>query len=200
MSLDADDLLGKALEALNIDLPALIAATSIWASPKVVLSLRSLHGHAAYSPKMRRFKRTVGEVRRQTLPDGTRLDDNTEANRVAKLAMGLTRRAKGFAVCHIWPDTCYDVRYHTSLANLVLLPRSLEALSDHNKAVIAALQYRAYSLYDWHPEESQKPRRPKDYPAYWRPPEPPPAHLLESINKKLADAAGLVPHRVNAGF
>ena len=25
-------------------------------------------------------------------------------------------------MCHLWPETCYDERYHTSLANLVLPP------------------------------------------------------------------------------
>lgn len=56
-------------------------------------------------------------------------------------------------VCHIWPGTTYDERYHTLLANLVLIPRILANLSDYFNAVIDVLKYRSYELYGWYPEE-----------------------------------------------
>ncbi|HWQ55093.1 MAG TPA: hypothetical protein VN442_15505 [Bryobacteraceae bacterium] len=47
---------------------------------------------------------------------------------------------KGFqncAVCHIWPNSCYDERYHTCVANLVLLPSALASLTDFDPQVRA---------------------------------------------------------------
>lgn len=120
-------------------------------------------------PNVRRARR--GETRGQII-DGIRLDDNTFANLAIKRALGL-RRAEvvGFETCHIWPRTCYDPRYHTALANLVLLPRALAGLSDHDIEIQKSLQYRAYELYAWYPEGEDVPQRPSAYPSQWRSPE-----------------------------
>lgn len=193
MQLNADDILENAVRTLNIDLPALVAATSIWASPDIVQPLRAIHPDAAVCPDVRRYKRPQGEVRRKKGDDGATLDDNTTANRIAKQAMGLTGLAKGFAVCHIWPDTCYDVRYHTSLANLILLPQALATLSDHDPTVVAALQYRAFELYGWHPREREAPTRPQRYPSNWRSPEAAPAGLAARLVRRLSGSAVQCP-------
>jgi hypothetical protein len=195
VQLNADDILAKALLALDIDLPALVAATSVWASPEIVHARRAIHPDAAVYPDVRRSKRAQGEVRRTRGADGAKLDDNTIANRIAKQAMGVTGLAKAFAVCHIWPDSCYDVRYHTSLANLVLLPQALATLSDHNAAVIAALQYRAFELYGWHPRESAAPTRPQRYPSNWRSPQPAPAGRAARLARKLSASGGGMPNK-----
>jgi len=167
--MNADEILLTALESLRIDLAALVAMTGIWAAPQGVAYIRKEHPDAAVFPNVRRYKRGLGE-RRSEIRDGVRLDDNSYANHAAKLVMGLAKGgAKGFAVCHVWPETCYDVRYHTSVANLVLLPRALEALSDHDPHVIRCLQYRSYDLFKWHPAEVQRPTRPAGYPTIWRP-------------------------------
>ena len=195
MQLNADDILADAVLALAIDLPALVAATSIWTSPEIVQPLRAIHPDAAVCPDVRRYKRQQGEVRRKRGDDGARLDDNTIANRIAKQAMGLTGLAKAFAVCHIWPDSCSDVRYHTSLANLVLLPQALATLSDHNAPVIAALQYRSFELYGWHPRESAAPTRPQRYPSNWRSAQPAPVGLAVRLARKLSACGGGMPNK-----
>lgn len=105
--------------------------------------------------------------------DGVTLDDNTRANQAIKRAIGVSLNdIKGFEACHLWPGTAYDVRYHTVIANLVLLPRALAVLSDHDADVLAKLQYRALELYGWHPEEVAPPSKPLNYPTCWREPEP----------------------------
>ena len=101
-------------------------------------------------------------------------DDNTYANNAIKLALlkGLERYGihgssrqifKGFETCHIWPDTCYDARYHTSVANVVLLPREVAGLTDHCQAVKELLQYEAWKRFGFKPAEKDIPSKPKNY-------------------------------------
>jgi hypothetical protein len=77
----------------------------------------------------------------------------------------------GFECCHVWPKTCDDARYHTVIANLVLIPAALASLTDYDGGVQAALQYRAFELYNWHPDENPAPVRPVRYPDNWRKPQ-----------------------------
>ena len=109
------------------------------------------NGVGTFYPNMRRYRAGLGEQRRQIV--GTEcLDDNTYANNAIKKAIGVNRRdIANFDACHIWPQSCYDSRCHTAIANLVLLPRPLAGLSDHDPETQAALQFRSYELYKWCP-------------------------------------------------
>jgi hypothetical protein len=127
-----------------------------------------MSGSPATYPNVRRAKVSKGERRGQVV-DGIRLDDNTYANRAIKVAIGHPGILKGFEACHIWPKTCYNERYHTAVANLVLLPRALAGLTDHDSEIQRALQYRAYELYEWWPETEPQPVKPAFYPNNWQP-------------------------------
>ena len=108
------------------------------------------------------------------------LDDNTYANTAIKLAIlkgldkygihGNSKRIiKGFEACHIWPKTCYDARYHTSIGNIVLLPREIAGLTDHCQAVEDLLKYEAWKRFKFKPYEETIPQRPKYYNSVtWR--------------------------------
>lgn len=165
--LSATDVLAEATLQMGVDLVELVARCSVWADPKVVSALRAQHPHAAWYPDTRRKR--VGETRGD-LVDGIRLDDNSWANVAIKQAIFGGRRPEGFHTCHVWPSSCYDARYHTSIANLVLVPAPLAGLTDHDAEVAAALRYRAFELYGWYPEEEQEPVRPARYPCAdaWR--------------------------------
>ena len=106
--------------------------------------------------------------------ENIRFDDNTYANTAIKTAVlkGLSRYGihngskqmfKGFEVCHIWPETCYDARYHTSVGNIVLLPREIAGLTDHCLAVEELLKYEAWKRFGFKPAEESVPARPKNY-------------------------------------
>ena len=157
-SVDGNELLGKAISELSVDLASLVAATTIWA-PKEEHNV----GQPIY-PNIRRAKR--GEKRGQVV-DGVRFDDNTYANRAFKEALSQSAKFTGFAVCHVWPRTCYDARYHTVLANMVLLPRALASLTDHNVHIERCLKYRSWCLYGWKPEGEEEPQKPENYPTNW---------------------------------
>lgn len=143
------------LDELEIDLADLIARSAFWA-PRP----RSLE--PSY-----RARRKRGAEKRGIAPDGVRMDDNSFANRAIKSALAPTKFV-GFEAAHIWPGTCYDERYHTLVANLVLLPRPIAGLSDHHPHVRKCLQYRAYELFGWHPDSEPAPTRPERYPVVWR--------------------------------
>jgi hypothetical protein len=161
----------------NIHLSVLVAETAIWANPK-------MHEGTVWFPNTRRCRTAQGEKRGQIL-DGVKLDDNTYANQAIKRAVGIPNNCLvGFESCHIWPNTCYDPRYHTTIANLVLIPRAIAGLSDHDPEVQAVLQYRSYELYGWYPEGQQCPSKPSFYPQTWRVPEAFNQEVLNAHNSR----------------
>ena len=169
-SFNALQMLEDACSRHNMRLDLLVAETALWAHPEVHRRLVNQKNSAASYPGVRRVDVSKGEKRGQVI-DGVRLDDNTYANRAIKVALGMHRKnLVGFECCHIWPKTCYDTRYHTAVANLVLLPRALAGLTDHNPGIQRAIQYRAFELYGWYPDGEQSPERPQDYPENWREP------------------------------
>jgi hypothetical protein len=117
---------------------------------------------------------TNRKSRRQTI-NGIILDDNTMANQAIKKAVlkGLEKYGihktdikifKGFEACHIWEKTCYDERYHTSVANLVLIPREIAGLTDHCDAVKELLKYESFNRFGFIPDsEIDTSNKPKNY-------------------------------------
>jgi hypothetical protein len=181
-SYDAEVELQSALDKHSIKLETLVAETAIWANPEVH-KRRADAGNPAWFPNIRRAKIGSGEKRRQTI-NGITFDDNTAANNAIKQSIGLPRSLiKGYAVCHIWPSSCYDENCHTVIANLVLLPRALAGLSDHYRPIEKLLQYRSYELYGWLPPNTDIPVKPDNYVTCWKEPEPDPTHLRRERSK-----------------
>jgi hypothetical protein len=168
----------------GIHLSLLVAETSLWANPEVHRWLLQENGVGAYFPNVRRFRATAGE-RRGEIRGSERLDDNSYANHAIKQATGIGRSAiRNFETCHIWPQSCYDSLCHTVIANLVLLPRPLAGLSDHDPDIRAALQFRAFELFEWHPPGESKPTRPHFYPSTWNEPMPFSATIAKALKNR----------------
>ncbi len=126
-----------------------------------------------------KYKRAYHHQKKGDYVDGVKLDDNTYANKAIKYAIleGLKKYGNihgndihifsecesRFEACHIWPNTCYDARYHTSVANLVLLPREIASLTDHCDAVKELLQYEAWKRFQFKPEDKDIPQYPQYY-------------------------------------
>jgi hypothetical protein len=166
------DLLRDSAVRHGIRLSVLVADTGLWANPEVHRRLALETPPGAFFPDCRRCRIGQGEAVGQKLGPLT-LDNNTYANVAIKRALGVEpEKLIGFEACHIWPLTCYDERYHTLIANLVLLPRALAGFTDHDPQIAAVLQYRALELFGWHPAEAPMPERPMDYPDEWREPMP----------------------------
>lgn len=96
-------------------------------------------------------------------PQGTGtfiLDDNQKAGLAIKGAVKIgfpnwmkvtDTKFEDYMACHIWDKSCYDYRYHTSVFNLVLLPKSIGGLSDYNQKVKELLQYEAAMRFGVYP-------------------------------------------------
>ena len=158
----AEEMLAAALKAENCDhLLKLVARTALWATKKEYAACLEKKSPAKH-PNIRR---KYSYESRGVLKDGTRLDDNSYPN--AQMKASLKKRGIspiGYETCHIWDGTCYDPRYHTCFANLVLLPRALASLSDHNAEVKALLRWHAYERFDhFFPAEQAVPSKPKIY-------------------------------------
>ncbi len=185
MAYNAADMLKEATLRHNIHLGVLVAETGLWANPKVHNFLSQDNGTGAFFPGVRRGHISRGEQRGQWMGNVC-FDDNTAANIAIKRALGASRdQFVGFETCHIWRGTCYDERYHTAIANLVLLPRALAGLSDHDAEIEHVLQYRAYELYSgWYPEGHKPPVKPEFYPTSWREPFPFTPTIVKGLNKR----------------
>jgi predicted transcriptional regulator len=193
---DASAMLRDAATHNGIRLSTLIAETGLWANPEVHKKLLTVGG--AFFLDRRRYRASQGEQRGQRV-GAVMLDDNTFANGAIKRALGVSRAdLLGFEACHIWPLTCYDERYHTAIANLVLLPRALAGLTDHDDEVRAVLQYRSYELYGWHPAEASKPMRPESYPETWLDPLPFSSTVERAVTRRLR-RVGLAIDEADAG-
>jgi len=184
MKIEGSAVLEEVVNQLNIDLAKLVAGCAFW-SPINAVPTKAVHPH------IRRAR--SGEMPKTITSEAIRLDDNTYANKVLKDRMSHLGKFSGFAVCHIWPQTCYDERYHTMPANLVLLPRELAGLTDHNRAIEQCLQYRAWELYNWYPDGQAQPEKPINYPDNWRPPVEKPESTKLSVKKVFGSAHGVLP-------
>lgn len=110
-----------------------------------------------------------------------KLDSNNQANLAIKYAViaGLPnwlqksyRIFNDYMACHIWDKTCYDYLYHTSVFNLVLLPKSIGGLTDYNEAVKKLLQYEAAMRFGMYPKTEKTPALPDYYnDVKWRQPD-----------------------------
>ncbi len=158
--LNGDDLLElESFKKMENPLMDLIAESAIWVDPSRVPQ------HPIY-PNVRRG---YHDEKKKTEIAGIYIDDNTYANHAIKRAISKNIEFENYITCHIWPGTPYDVRYHTQLANLVLIPRALAGLSDHFAGVIDVLKYRSWELYGFYPAGENQPQKPSYYPEKWRP-------------------------------
>ena len=164
--------LEQALDQLKIDLGPLVAVCGYWSPIEAFKFLKEENGFGIWYARVRRHKSgDSGDIGEEI--DGVRHDDNTYANAAIKQSCGFEKsELKGYEACHIWPKSTCDIRYHTCLANLVLLPRTLAGISDHHETLSAALLYRAFELYGWKPEEEETPIKPEGYPLSWSSPMP----------------------------
>jgi hypothetical protein len=162
--------LDRATTRLGIDFAALVAEVGIWASPEAhARNVTPSSPTGAVRPDVRRARPGSGE-KPGAVVDGIRLDRNNYAGQAIRAAVGLGAELAGYQACHVWPGTCYDARYHTVLANLVLIPAPIVSLTDHAPEVVAALKFRSFELYGWKPVEAEAPTRPPNHPTSWREP------------------------------
>lgn len=157
----ADSILREALrEAMCDHLPQLVARTALWATLKEYKECLKNSSPAKYPHICRK---PAGEKRGKH--GDLYWDDNSYPN--AQMKASLKKQGIipiGYETCHIWEKTCYDPHYHTCYANLVLLPRAIASLSDHNDTIKAILKWQAYERFnEFLPGGCVMPDKPKIY-------------------------------------
>lgn len=161
----------------------LVARTAMFASCEVVEKVKKgelgsrenkkAGGNQYASWDCMKSKRGHSYEKKGSVCNGITIDDNTRANKTIKQAVletlgiygaAATKMFTGFEACHIWGDA-HDEKYYQSIMNLVLVPRSLAALTDHNQYVIDVLTYKVFELYGPLPLPAgmPQPAKPKDY-------------------------------------
>lgn len=164
----AHEKLESAVQELSSNpFPFLIARTALWATADEYKECLA-KGHTAKAPHVRRKK--ANEVLGWDADEKIYLDSNCFPN--SQMKASLKKRSIipiGYETCHIWEGTCYETEYHTCYANLVLLPRALASLSDHDENIRDILKYRAYELFGFTPKGKPKPHKPTNYPdsQFW---------------------------------
>jgi hypothetical protein len=158
-----------------------VAEHTIFLDPSVVAQTR---GQPIF-PSIRNMLR-----RRQfeTLVDGTRvlLDDNTTPTDAFLWAAGLIK-GPDVQFNHVW-TAAQDVRAYTALWNVCATPAFLAKTTDgrNHPGVVAALQYRAFDLYGFHPVGTAVPTRPEAYESLvWAPHPPQISDLQAALRARL---------------
>jgi len=195
---NAVNILGQALEDTGIDLGQLIASTALFVSKETAEKLKENNRNGEYTwyPNYRRKDAGTAKKGWDKVGKGAIFyDDNTYANIGIKKALGYDHKEfYEYEACHIWHKSCYDVRYHTSIVNLVLIPRAIAGLSDFDLDIINLLRYRAFYLYGWYPKKykidgsnyiPKEPKKPDNYDNLtWLNTQPLTAKIEKSIEQR----------------
>jgi hypothetical protein len=131
----------------------------LWISPEVYREIQVVY------PGTRR-KSGRSEKKRQ-LVGGIRLWENQPPCDAFWTAYGKSARGfKNSQVCHIYEGSVLQPGHYTNLANLVVLPRSLESFTEW-RPVRRVLEWHAYTSYGYTGPNHEVPKMPPHYPRAW---------------------------------
>lgn len=147
----------------SIELCKMVASNALFASKNVVDCVKAGklgtkanlgHGNSYASWDNCSTQRCTYLKKGTVMPNGKIADDNTFANSYIKRAInqsikhlfGKPYKFREYQVCHIW-ETSANLNYHTSIMNMVLLPKEIAAATDHVVEVQELLRYEAYNRF-----------------------------------------------------
>lgn len=177
---DSDDglrVFAKVCVALNVPVMDLIVRSARWVDPAIASGLPVWY--PAFHRGMPLFQANWSTPQMISGKRGT--ESNLKASVTIHAALG--GKQSNWTCCHIWGQTSplfgagsltQDPRYYTRLANMVLLPTPLKALTDSLPEVQEALQVCAWNLYGFTPDPADAPKAERVR-AGWVPPNYPPA-------------------------
>lgn len=152
------------LDEIADELPAImdiIARTARWVHPDTFRAMpvwypEVYRGAPLYDAG---WNRQYTNTKRSTGATSLKFAGNTEAIKTIRAALGATRHAANWTVCHIWgvDDPKFqtvnkivgDPRYYTCCANMVWLPTPLKGFTDAVPGIKTALRLCAFYLYGW---------------------------------------------------
>lgn len=159
---DGLNVFSVALKELSIAPMPLLVKTCLWPDPKTVEELP-----VWYPEAYRTVPIYYENWSRQALNKGVLKYESNERARIAlRKALDIgSSGPKNWTVCHIWgfdDSSFYSIntivknpKYYSCIANMVLVPTPLKALTDSVPEVKHALRVCAYNLYGWVCEEEK---------------------------------------------
>ena len=147
------------LRTLSIDFPKLILQTSYWVSKELFDFLtenNNVDAPGVFYPYT--IRKQGVNPHWEEIDQGKRyLDTNHRAqNALSYSLVGKTFQAafSEYSCCHIYGRS-KDWKSFTCIGNIVLVPKSLKSLTDHNDDVMRCLEKIAYLRYNWKPDERE---------------------------------------------
>lgn len=190
---NGNEALAEVLKNLKINIVEIVAATSLWATPKYCNQLRREQGNTVLYPNVRKSTNNYKEIMdsepiplRRRREKVSEIFDNNNTFPEKAIKSAIARNENNFAnytAYHIYPQLCYDKKYYTNIENLVLIPSVIISIIDDYVEVGEALKYRAYQLYGFCLDENNPPQKPANYPANWSEP----ICWYEILDKQLAE-------------
>ena len=153
------------LEAHALPFAKIVAATSYLPHPDTV---KNLGGAVFPTARARKLHPRLSTISLAGETVGM-YDDNATPAWALFCSHGLEgTRPKGWTLSHVWPH-CDDIRTYTHLANLILIPEPLAALTDKQGPLTGFLRWHAWQAYGWKPDKATLPSKPTGYDGVtWR--------------------------------
>ena len=152
------------LKQYSIDFSKLIVQTSFWVSKEIfdfITKNNKLNAPGVFYPYA--IRKLGAEIQNET-PHWKETDTGRSfidlnfkpQNALAYSLVGKSFQAafSGYTCCHIYGGTRYthDWKAFTCVANLVLIPKPLQSLTDHDKNVVDCLKQISFHRYNWKPD------------------------------------------------
>ena len=149
------------LRTISVDFSKLILQTSFWVKKEVfdfITDNNKVDAPGVFFPYT--IRKQGSSPHWEETNEGRRyLDLNHRAqDALAYSLVGKSFQAtfSGYACCHIYGRKfSRDWKSFTCIGNMVLVPKSLKSLTDHNDDVMKCLEQIAYLRYNWKPDERE---------------------------------------------
>ena len=138
-----------------------IACLALFAHPDTVCSIKTRHLFCVV-----RTQNNAARGQIVDLGEGIRAlqDDNLTPTNAFIWAHGIRRRKyRDVQFNHVWERQSKNITAYSNLANIFMLPSFLSKLTDTHPGIKDLLCYRCYELFQYHPEGTSVPEKPKAY-------------------------------------
>ena len=183
-SSDGNALFADVCRKAGVDYIKLVADTARWVHPEIFGYLPVWYPEVARADLI--YNAKWSKVCKNARRDAEKREANQRAAAALKVALD-AKKSENWTCCHIWGEhanftrenaVVKDARYYSCVANTVLVPTPLKALTDALPDVKAVLRAAAFHLYGWvceHADASEEAKTvrsgelPKGYPGNWVP-------------------------------
>jgi len=132
-------------------------------------------------------------------------DDNTTPTWALLWAHGISGcNRTGWTFAHVW-TAADDINAYTHLANMAMIRECFGSLTDKDGPLTSYLQWHAFSVYKWKPENAETPVKPSDFEKikwrYFNPIRDPKSFIRQRVNELNNERIRILrPIMINVGM